>query len=96
MGRRVLTLEIVKEEAKLRGYKILSKEFDGRQHFEPVTFGGVSIERAKENLKSQKKRDKVKDRFCKNNNICLIRISYKEVEKIETILSKKLKLRKVS
>ena len=48
-------------------------EYDGIQHFKPIKrFGGiVSFE---ENLI----RDKIKNEYCKNNNIHLIRISYKE------------------
>ena len=57
-------------------------EFDGRQHFEPIEyFGGVySLER-------QKIKDKIKDNFCKNNNIKLIRIPYYEFDNIEKILN---------
>ena len=47
--------------------------------FEPVErFGGV------ENYILRKKLDKIKNEYCKNNNIHLIRISYKEdvVEKL--------------
>ncbi len=48
-------------------------EYDGIQHFEPVKiFGGL------EGFKQQQKRDKIKDVFCKSNNIKLIRISYKD------------------
>jgi len=57
-------------------------EYDGRQHFEPIEyFGGVySLER-------QKIKDKIKDNFCKNNNIKLIRIPYYEFDNIEKILN---------
>ena len=48
-------------------------EFDGRQHFEPINiFGG------EEEFIKLKINDKVKDKFCKDNNINLLRISYKE------------------
>lgn len=43
-------------------------EYDGRQHFEPV-YG-------QENLELQKVRDRLKDEYCKENGIKLIRIPY--------------------
>ena len=48
-------------------------EFDGRQHFEPVkAFGG------EEAFKHQQFKDNIKTQYCLDNNIQLIRISYKE------------------
>lgn len=48
-------------------------EYDGLQHFQPIKqFGGES-----EFIKTLKK-DKIKTEFCLNNNIKLIRISYKD------------------
>ena len=45
-------------------------EFDGIQHHEPrELFGGIK------EFEKTKKRDKIKDEYCKNNNIQLIRIS---------------------
>lgn len=56
-------------------------EYDGRQHFEPVhDFGGV---------KEYHKiiiRDEIKNKYCKDNRIKLVRISYKQFNKIEEIL----------
>lgn len=37
--------------------------------------------------KNQKIKDKIKDNFCKNNNIKLIRIPYYEFDNIEKILN---------
>lgn len=46
-------------------------EYDGRQHFEPVTaFGGV------DGHNKTKKNDAIKNAYCLNNNILLHRISY--------------------
>jgi very-short-patch-repair endonuclease len=60
-------------------------EYDGKQHFEPIKhFGGIT-----EFLKTQK-RDKIKTKYCENNNINLIRINYKNFENIDQILSLKL------
>jgi hypothetical protein len=48
-------------------------EYDGEQHFIPVKkWGGI------ENLEIIQKRDKIKAKFCQDNNIQLLRISYKE------------------
>ncbi len=48
-------------------------EYDGIQHFEPVEyFGGENV------FNETKIRDNIKNEYCKNNNIHLIRISYKE------------------
>ena len=61
-------------------------EFDGRQHFEPVSvFGG------KEVFKRQIIYDKNKNDFVKKNNIPLLRIPYTEQKNIEQILINKLK-----
>ena len=54
-------------------------EYDGAQHFEPIKhFGGI------ETYENRKKLDEIKNEYCKNNNIHLIRISYKEniIEKL--------------
>ena len=39
----------------------LAIEYDGEQHYKPVCFGGISLELAKENLKSQRARDRLKN-----------------------------------
>lgn len=57
-------------------------EYDGEQHFRPVDiFGG------EESFNIQKKLDTIKNNFCKENNIKLIRIPYFEKENINKILS---------
>ncbi len=53
-------------------------EIDGEQHYEPVRFNGLSQEEAQEKFETQQKRDKIKDDFCKKNNIPLLRIPYWE------------------
>ena len=58
-------------------------EYDGIQHYEPITFGGISMEEAIENLKYTQKKDKIKTEYCKNNNIKLLRIPYWDFNKIE-------------
>jgi hypothetical protein len=48
-------------------------EYDGIQHFKAFDFFG-----GKNTLEQNKKRDKIKNEYCKNNNIHLYRISYKD------------------
>ena len=62
-------------------------EYDGLQHFEPCTFGGMPKERAIENFIRVQKHDKIKDEYCQDNNITLIRIPYWEYGNIKNILS---------
>lgn len=67
--------------------KNLCIEYDGIQHFEPCTFGGISKEQAEINLKEAKRRDTIKDEYCKSHNIGLLRIAYWDYKRIEEILS---------
>jgi ribosomal protein L37E len=62
-------------------------EFDGIQHFKPMDFFG-----GQKSFELNKTRDQIKNVWCENNNIKLIRISYKEMNKIEEILKKELNL----
>ena len=48
-------------------------EFDGKQHFESIEFFG-----GEESFKLRQKRDNIKTKFCIENNIKLLRISYLE------------------
>ena len=58
-------------------------EYDGAQHFKiNKHFGGI------ESLKLQQKKDEIKNEYCKNNNINLIRIKYNE--NVENELNKKI------
>jgi len=61
-------------------------EYDGQQHFEPLNiFGGD------ETFENQKKRDKLKNQYCKKNGIKLIRIPYTmNKEEIEPYILKEL------
>ena len=60
-------------------------EFDGKQHFEPVRFGGISQEKSEEAFKETKIRDKIKNEFCEENGFKLLRIPYTETA-IEAIV----------
>lgn len=60
-------------------------EYDGEQHFKSVErFGG---DKKFEQLQHH---DRIKDKYCKDEGIRLIRISYKQKEQIETILEEML------
>ncbi|MBU9707134.1 DUF2726 domain-containing protein [Paenibacillus sp. AK121] len=62
-------------------------EYDGEQHFQPVkAFGG------KEGFAKVKKRDQLKDQYCKENEIKLIRIPFTQFDNIEGILERELKI----
>lgn len=65
-------------------------EYHGGQHYFPVDFAGEGIEKAKLNFEEQKKRDKIKKKYCKDNDIKLIVIPYWKYDKIESILNKEL------
>jgi len=61
-------------------------EFDGVQHYKPVSiFGG------NEKYEITKFNDNIKNLYCNKNNINLIRISYKEINKIKNIIETLIK-----
>jgi len=66
-------------------------EYDGEQHYRPVNFGGMSDEKALNNLEKTKKHDQIKNNYCKKNNIKLIRIPYWESNNYKNILNDELK-----
>ena len=51
----------------------LAIEYDGIQHFKPIKAWGGD-----EGLKKNIKREKIKEQKCQENNVTLIRFSYKE------------------
>jgi hypothetical protein len=74
---RMLRLDfyVVRSE---RAYAI---EFDGRQHYESVEFFG-----GEEALHERVRLDKIKDRYCKRNDIVVIRLREKIYDKISQVL----------
>jgi very-short-patch-repair endonuclease len=63
-------------------------EYDGIQHFEEVkNWGGF------EKLKLTQEKDCIKENYCLQNNITLIRIAYWDFDNIEEILINKLNLK---
>jgi len=60
-------------------------ELDGEHHFKVVQFGGTK-DQAEEEFKHRIIKDSIKNKFCQDNNIKLIRIPYWNFDKIEEIL----------
>ena len=52
-------------------------EYDGEQHFKPIKYWG-----GEEGLRNRQNKDKIKNNYCKENNIQLIRLNYLEKDKI--------------
>ncbi len=68
----------------------LCVEFQGEQHY--IASFGKTKEEAKQNFKISKKRDTIKRKYCKKNNIGLLEIPYWEFLNIKKILIKALNL----
>ena len=75
-------------------------EMQGEQHFKPVDFAynptEESRQRAFKNFSLNLKRDETKRIFCKNHNIQLLEISYKQKAQIDQILTQYLNLSTVT
>lgn len=69
-------------------YNILI-EYDGKQHFMPVNFYGCSNEKAEKTYLYSKHSDEIKNKYCLDNNIRLIRIPY-TIKNIEDYLNNEL------
>lgn len=62
-------------------------EYDGQQHYEPVRFHGNNIEENLHEFHKVQEHDKIKNQYCEENNINLLRIPYWETKNIETIIN---------
>ena len=71
-------------------YNILI-EYDGEQHYIPVNFGGISDEEAIENLKKTQYHDAIKNKYCHQNNIPIIRVPSWEKNNLEELIFSQLK-----
>lgn len=65
-------------------------EYDGQQHFEPVRFHGNNIEENEHAFRITQEHDKIKNNYCEEHNINLLRIPYWEKDNIETIIDNHL------
>jgi hypothetical protein len=61
-------------------------EYDGEQHFKPVKFNKQTSEESNVRFNDLQFKDALKDSYCKDNNINLLRIKYTEYNNIENIL----------
>lgn len=77
---------IFKNEIKTTENILLACEYDGLQHFQPVNFNGIDDKRAEDNFKITQNHDRIKNNYCINNRIPLLRIPYWEFDNIEEIL----------
>jgi hypothetical protein len=59
--------------------------FYGEQHFKPMGYFG-----GEKKLLYTQQNDKIKNEYCKNNNIRLIRIPYYNINNIDEILRREL------
>lgn len=64
-------------------------EYDGKQHYHPVSFGCKDINVVNKNFETTKKHDRIKTEYCKSKGIRLIRIPYFDdvKEKLDLLLT---------
>jgi KRAB domain-containing zinc finger protein len=65
---------------------LIFMEYDGKQHFEPSTFGGMSKEKAQKAFATQQHRDKIKTDYCRDNGQPLLRIPYTDFANIPDLV----------
>ena len=70
-------------------YKLLI-EFQGEQHYNPITFGGISTEQAEQRYNNQVEHDKLKQEYATANQFNLLVIPYWEYKNIHEILDNTL------
>ena len=58
-------------------------EYQGEQHFEPISFNGKMNGKTRKNFLEGRKRDEIKRRWCRENKIPLLEIPYWHYDKIE-------------
>ncbi len=68
---------------------LVAIEYDGKQHFEPMHFSN-SDKTYLESYELGKQRDRIKDQYCLEHAIRMIRIPYWDYDKIDSILQEKL------
>lgn len=71
-------------------------EFDGEYHFYPVQFPGLNENEARIHHETTKIRDAIKDDYCKEKNIVMLRIPYFQIKNVEKILTDMLKLESIA
>lgn len=71
-------------------------EFDGEQHFKPVRLKKMPLSNTIINFERIKNSDQIKNQYCKDNGINLLRIPYTDFTRIEKILSETLLFKNIS
>ncbi len=61
-------------------------EYDGEQHFQPISFTNESVQETEKKYIECKVRDEMKNNYAKNNGYQLLRIPYNKFDNIENIL----------
>lgn len=68
----------------------LAIEYDGEQHYIPIDWANKGKEWAEEQLAKNKYYDQLKNKYCQDNNIILLRIPYWEKDNIKSIIENKI------
>lgn len=63
-------------------------EYDGQQHYIPTCWNSTDKNKINDAFKYVQKHDKLKNKYCEDHNIELLRIPYWDYDNIEDILSK--------
>ena len=79
----------LRPDFRLFDHKIMI-EVDGKQHFKPQQFGGISSEQSEEIFKLTQESDKIKNNFCEKFGYKMIRISHKDIKDVLSILHSEL------
>ena len=66
-------------------------EFQGEQHYKPINFGSKNKKELLSEFKLIQKRDIVKEKLCRENNIRIFYIKYDELFNIENIINNIIK-----
>ena len=61
-------------------------EYDGEQHYKPMRYHKDNEDKNIEDFIKRQKRDEIKNNYCRDNNINLLRIPYYEKENIDSII----------
>lgn len=61
-------------------------EYDGEQHFQPVAFKGCSEQEKNKSFELVQMHDNIKNQYCKDNDIRIVRIPYYDYDNIENII----------
>jgi hypothetical protein len=65
-------------------------EIQGEQHYVPIDFNGMGLDRASSEFEKNKIRDAIKRKYCLDNGIKMIEIPYWDFKNIKIILEKEI------